>query len=198
MRMRVVALALLGTAALAVSPASAWFHAGNEGGHWHATYAGPGGVAHAGGTAGYGWHSSGVGYGGAYHAGGAAGYGWHGTAYGAAGYHGYGYNGYGYHQPVVVNHYYGGGCYNCGGWGAAAAGAAVGVAAGVAVGAAASSAATSNAYAAGYAAGSTYAALPGGCSYAPVNGVTYYACNGMWLQPAYGANGVFYRVVAAP
>ena len=64
--------------------------------------------------------------------------------------------------------------------------------------AASSSAAASNAYAAGYAAGSTYAALPGGCSYAPVNGASYYACNGMWLQPAYGANGVFYRVVAAP
>jgi len=177
MRVRMMALAMLGAATLTASPAAAWYHAGNEGGHWHASWGGNGSWGHAGGTAGYGWH---------------------GTTGGAVGYHGYGYHGYGWHQPVVVNHYYGGGCYGCGGWGAAAAGAAVGVAAGAALGAAATSAATSNAYAAGYAAGSTYAALPAGCAYAPVNGVSYYACNGMWLQPAYGANGVFYRVVAAP
>jgi hypothetical protein len=183
MKLRVLTSALAGFVLVATSPALAWFHAGDEGGHWHATYAGPGGFAHAGGTAGYGWHGSAAGWGG--------------------GYHGYGYGGWGYHQPVTVNHYYGGGCWNCGYGGAVAAGE-VGLAAGAAVGAAAASANTANAYAAGVAAGSayaigaTYAALPGGCYYSPVGGTAYYNCRGSWLQPAYGSNGVYYQVVPIP
>ncbi|BAN27546.1 hypothetical protein [Caballeronia insecticola] len=111
-----------------------------------------------------------------------------------------------YHPPTVVNNY-GSGCYNCGGWntaGAAAAGAVVGVAAGVAVASANNSVATANAYNAGVAAGTSYAmgnvypTLPAGC-FRPsnVNG-TYYVCGNSWLAPAYGANGVYYRVVPAP
>ena len=58
---------------------------------------------------------------------------WHGTgANGTTAYGGYDHY-YGgtystYHPPTVVNHYYGSGCYDCGGWNAAGA-AAVGVAA---------------------------------------------------------------------
>ncbi len=116
------------------------------------------------------------------------------------------------HPPAVVNHYYGaGGCYNCGGWpaaGAAVAGAAVGAVAATAVTAGAvatANANAANAYAAGVAAGSgympgaVYAALPGGCSYAPMNGAAYYTCAGnVWFTPYYGANGMYYRVVPAP
>ncbi|MBV8702920.1 MAG: hypothetical protein JO118_04340, partial [Acetobacteraceae bacterium] len=99
------------------------------------------------------------------------------------------YGGY-YHQPAVTN-YYGAGCYNCGGgWGAAAAGAAVGATVGVAAGAAA----TRAAYAAPPPA--TYAVLPTGCVYRPLLG--RYECGGVWLAAAYGANGVYYRVVGAP
>jgi hypothetical protein len=76
----------------------------------------------------------------------------------------------------------------------------------------------SNAYSSGYAAGSEqgyaagsanaqyamgaiYATLPS--SYAPstAHGSTYYLCgaNGnTWIQPCYGANGVYYRVVPSP
>jgi hypothetical protein len=76
-------------------------------------------------------------------------------------------------------------------------------------------AATSNAYASGYANGSAassysaggggsyavgaiYPALPPGCTNAPVNGVSYYLCGNTWFLPAYGANGVYYRVVNTP
>ena len=66
-----------------------------------------------------------------------------------------------------------------------------------------------NAYAAGVAAGSTYAApaYAIGVNYAapplnstPVNkyGTTYYVNGNTWFPPAYGANGVYYRVVPAP
>jgi hypothetical protein len=116
------------------------------------------------------------------------------TAYGGA-----------YHPPAVVNQYYGTGCYNCGGWGGAgavAAGVAVGAAAGVAVGAATANAANAQAAAAyaaaGYAPGDIYVALPAGCGYAPFNGNAYYNCGGTWFSPAYGANGLYYRVVPAP
>jgi hypothetical protein len=112
-----------------------------------------------------------------------------------------------YNSPTVVNAY-GSGCYNCGGWNTGAA-VAAGVVAGTAVGAAAaSSAANTNSYAAGYAAGSAtaanppgtlYGTLPAGCNYQPVGSQAYYACSsGLWFQPSYGANGVYYRVVAAP
>jgi hypothetical protein len=121
-----------------------------------------------------------------------------------------------YHPPVAVNTY-GSTCYNCGGWpaaGAAAAGVAVGVVAGAAVASAHNTAVASNAYNAGYVAGATapapapvntsfapgaiYAVLPAGCISPSVHGGTYYLCGNTWFQPAYGANGVFYRVVAAP
>jgi hypothetical protein len=127
-------------------------------------------------------------------------------------------------QPAVVNHYYSSGCYRCGGW-AAPAGAAstegsTKLALGTALGAgalnsvtandasvaAASNAASAHAHATGVAAGSArpypigakYATLPAGCAYHPVGGMTYYTCAGSWLSPAYGANGIYYRVVAMP
>jgi hypothetical protein len=31
-----------------------------------------------------------------------------------------------------------------------------------------------------------------------VRGATYYLCGNTWFQPAYGANGVYYRVITAP
>jgi hypothetical protein len=98
---------------------------------------------------------------------------------------------------------YGSSCGNCGGWGAAAAGAVVGAA----VASAHNQAANANAYSAGYAAGSSnaqyamgaiYATLPSGCSNASVGGTTYYLCNNSWFKPSFGANGVYYRVVPTP
>jgi hypothetical protein len=98
----------------------------------------------------------------------------------------------------VVNQYYGTGCYNCGGWSGAGA-VAAGVAAGAAVGVAAATAANANAAAAAsYGYGDVYAALPAGCAYAPYYGTTYYNCGAAWFSPAYGANGVYYRVVPPP
>jgi len=106
---------------------------------------------------------------------------------------------------------YSAGCYNCGGWNAGAAWAAgvTGAVAGAAVGAAAANAANANAYAAGVVAGAAaarpvyvmndiYPALPSGCSYSPYSGVAYYQCAGTWFSPYYGANGMYYRVVAPP
>jgi hypothetical protein len=69
--------------------------------------------------------------------------------------------------------------------------------AGVAVGAAVGAAAA-NANAAAYAPGDVYAALPVGCVYSSNYGRAYYNCGGTWFNPAYGANGVYYRVVSAP
>jgi hypothetical protein len=65
------------------------------------------------------------------------------------------------------------------------------------------------AYAQGYAAGmasrtrypvgAIYAKLPAAnCSMPVVQGRTYYYCDNTWFQPSFGANGVYYRVVAAP
>jgi hypothetical protein len=84
-------------------------------------------------------------------------------------------------------------------------------AAGVATGAAAASTntavATSNAYNAGVAAGAAstaysmgeiVATVPAGCGTPTVGGMTYYLCGNTWFQPAYGANGVYYRVVPTP
>ena len=134
------------------------------------------------GSGGY-WHATG--------AGGATASGYHtpGTAYYGGAYH-YGGSYYGaYHPPVVVNTY-GTSCLNCGGWGAGA------VAAGVVAGAAvAGAAATANA-APSY--GAIYATLPANCAFQPSGGVNYYDCNGLWLEPAFGANGVYYRSVAPP
>lgn len=125
---------------------------------------------------------------------------------------GYHYGGYGttyYHPPTSV--YSGSGCYDCGGIspaGAAVAGAVVG--AGVANQNAYYSTA-GNAYGAGYQAGlaaaaptpalamgAMFATLPPGCSLRTVSGGTYYQCGNAWVQPNYGANGVFYTVVPEP
>jgi hypothetical protein len=64
---------------------------------------------------------------------------------------------------------------------------------------------TSSAYNAGYVAGATtfamgaiYAVIPAGCVSTQVRGGTYYLSGNAWFQPAYGANGVYYRVVPAP
>ena len=70
-------------------------------------------------------------------------------------------------------------------------------------------AATSSAYASGYAAGSattaaayamgtSYATLPAGATVVQKFGTTYYLAGNTWFLPAYGANGVYYRVVPAP
>ena len=49
-----------------------------------------------------------------------------------------------------------------------------------------------------YATGVNYAALPAGSMVVNKNGATYYLNGNTWFQPAYGANGVYYQVVAAP
>ena len=66
----------------------------------------------------------------------------------------------------------------------------------------------SSAYSAGYVAGvnnsvpyvmgGIYPTLPSGCMTPTVSGVAYYLCGNNWFLPSYGANGVYYRVVAAP
>jgi hypothetical protein len=66
----------------------------------------------------------------------------------------------------------------------------------------------SNSYNAGDAAGATnvveytmganYGALPAGCVNPTVNGQAYYLCGNTWFSPAFGANGVYYRVVPTP
>jgi hypothetical protein len=135
-------------------------------------------------------------------------------AYGTSGYHTTGtYGSYSgaYHPPATVNNYYGTGCWNCGGWSNVndyGAGLATGLAAGTMVGAAAASSAAAAGYAAGaaaappppapYVAGTIYAALPTGCLYEPTAGKAYYLCNNTWFSPYYGANGLYYRVVANP
>jgi hypothetical protein len=75
------------------------------------------------------------------------------------------------------------------------------VAVGAAVGVAAATTANANAAAvaaASYPYGDIYAALPVGCAYAPYYGVAYYHCGYSWFSPNYGANGIYYRVVAPP
>src|SRR4029077_6434181 len=112
-----------------------------------------------------------------------------------------------YNSPTVVNAY-GANCYNCGGWNTGGA-VAAGMMAGAAMGAAATSSANNQAaHNAGGAAGqgsaanppgTLYGALPAGCTYKPVGSQPYYSCSdGLWFIPAYGANGVYYRVVTAP
>ncbi len=123
------------------------------------------------------------------------------TAYASDHYYG-GTYGAAYHPPVVVNSY-STGCYNCGGWAAAGA-----VAAGLVVGAtvatananAAVAAANANAAAAyaNYSMGEIVPAIPAGCATPVVNGVTYYLCGNTWFSAAYGAHGVYYRVVTTP
>ena len=69
----------------------------------------------------------------------------------------------------------------------------------------AADAASANAYANGYAAapaaysiGAIYPSIPAGCASPDVRGITYELCGNNWYQPSYGANGVYYRAVAAP
>ncbi len=45
---------------------------------------------------------------------------------------------------------------------------------------------------------SIYTRLPPGCVFKPSGAVNYYQGAGYWLEPAFGANGVFYRTVSAP
>jgi hypothetical protein len=128
---------------------------------------------------------------------------------------------YGYHPPTTVG-YYQAGCYHCGYGAAAAAGAAIGAAVGTsgtsaaaananaaaananaaaanAAAAAATAATVVPAYPVAYQMGAVYAALPaGGCAMPEVNGTLYYLCGNTWFSPAYGANGVYYRVVPTP
>ncbi|KDR38066.1 hypothetical protein [Caballeronia glathei] len=171
------------------------------------------GTDYRGGTASGGdgsWHGTGA-YGGTASGGEGT---WHATnSYGTTyrgGYDTY-HGGYyaGYHPPTVINHY-STSCYNCGGWntGNAWAAGVAGLAAGATIGAAAASANTANAYAAGVAAGaaaqpvyvmnSVYPALPAGCTYSYMVGSAYYHCGAAWFSPYYGANGMYYRVVAGP
>ena len=110
--------------------------------------------------------------------------------------------------------------------GAAAAGLLVGAAVGASVASANTAAATSNAYAAGVATGSANTAAattnaynagvaagvgaaqapmgaivgapPAGSMQTVVQGQTYYLSGNTWYQAAYGANGIYYRVVPTP
>ncbi len=192
-------------AALALGPglqssAFAWARAGGFGGHsfgggGEATHVNRFGGSTSANVAG-GWSHTNVDGG---HSAGVAGYGGvHTTAGGFSTYHPpTGYAGYGYHAPVagyagyapyhapVAVPYAAGGCYGC----AAAAGAVVGLAAGAAIASAAHPV---------YPIGTAYAALPGGAVFVERNGLSYYQMGSTWLQPAYGANGVYYTVVAAP
>lgn len=51
---------------------------------------------------------------------------------------------------------------------------------------------------ANFAMGGVYAVLPAGSATINKNGTTYYLSGNTWFQPAYGANGVYYRVVPTP
>jgi len=62
----------------------------------------------------------------------------------------------------------------------------------------AATAATTTAPAATYSIGQLVGALPAGCITPTVQGTTYYLCGNTWFSAAYGANGVYYRVVTAP
>ncbi len=128
-------------------------------------------------------------------------------AYGGAAYQSVPYGTAYYHPPtgVVASS----GCYYCGGVNPVAA-AATGVAIGEGVGAVAAEDADDNEFGAGFNAGmvasgpptmplgQTYASLPPGCSLQTFSQSTYYLCGNSWLQPAYGANGVYYTVVTPP
>lgn len=205
-------LLLLAAIAIAapLAPAAAWFHAGGWSGDrssWSA-HSWRGGTASGGGGS---WNATG--YRGGTASGGRGS--WSAPAptattnYGGPDYYHGGYYG-AYNAPTVVNTY-GAGCYNCGGWNTGGA-VAAGMVAGAAVGAAAASSANNQAaYAPEVQAGAAqatnaanppgtiYGSLPAGCSYKAVGGQPYYSCtDGLWFMPAYGANGVYYRVVAAP
>lgn len=106
-----------------------------------------------------------------------------------------------YHPPTTVN-VYGAGCYNCGGWSTASA-AAAGTAVGAVAGSAAASAKTGGASGAtpaqtNYVMGAIYPTVPAGSITIDKGGTTYYLSGNTWFKPAYGANGVYYRVVPTP
>jgi hypothetical protein len=49
-----------------------------------------------------------------------------------------------------------------------------------------------------YEMGAVYAVLPAGCATPDVRGKAYYLCGNTWFSAAYGANGVYYKVVPTP
>jgi hypothetical protein len=125
---------------------------------------------------------------------------WHRAGWGGA-WHGAAWHGWGYHGATV----YHGGCWGCAGAaGAAVAAGAVGLAAGAAIGSAAAAASTPTVvvqqpvYVASPALGSVVVSLPGNCASTVVIGVTYYNCGGVYYQPSFGSNGVYYTVVQNP
>lgn len=166
---------LLATAGFHAS-AAAWATANRFGGHTE------GGFDSATHTNRWGGSTTAVGGMGAVHTtpGGYSAY--HPPAYGAAGYAPY-------HAPVAVPYYHAG-CYNCAG--AVAAGAVVGVAAGAAIATAARPAPVV------YPMGVSYATVPAGAVIVNRYGVNYYQVGTTWFRPYYGANGVYYSVVAPP
>ena len=101
--------------------------------------------------------------------------------------------------------YYGATCAHVNGWSTAVAvttaavtGAAVASANTNAAAANANANATTTASAPTYSIGQLVGALPAGCITPTVQGTTYYLCGNTWFSAAYGANGVYYRVVTAP
>ena len=46
--------------------------------------------------------------------------------------------------------------------------------------------------------GATYGYLPAGCVYVHRPLRSWYQCPAGWLEPVYGANGLYYRVAPAP
>ena len=49
-----------------------------------------------------------------------------------------------------------------------------------------------------YSIGAIYPTIPAGCASPVVQGITYELCGNNWYKPSYGANGIYYRAVAAP
>jgi hypothetical protein len=125
---------------------------------------------------------------------------WHRAGWGGA-WHGAAWHGWGYHGAAV----YHGGCWGCAGAaGAAVAAGAVGLAAGAAIGSAAAAASTPTVvvqqpvYVASPAIGTQVVTLPSNCRSTRVTAVTYYDCGGVYYQPRFGSNGVYYTVVRKP
>jgi hypothetical protein len=70
--------------------------------------------------------------------------------------------------------------------------------AGVATGVAAATTGTVTVVQTTYVTGAIYATVPSGAVSINKNGTTYYLSGNIWFQPAYGANGVYYKVVPTP
>ena len=183
--MRRRAFAIAGAVALALPGAAfGWSHSGaygtasGGGGSWSAS-------GYRGGTA--------SGGGGSWQATGAYGTSAYGHAYYGGTYYGGTYSTY--HPPTVVNSYYGSGCYDCGGWNTAGAAAVGGF-----LGARLAQIRAEQAAPAApvYVMGGIYPTLPSGCTQSSQGGGSLYDCNGTWFSAAFGANGVYYRVVPAP